>query len=179
MAESDQKKALRERYRRERRERFMDHNFLNLVNTPEIQSAHTVGSYYSINDEPSTFALNLELIKQGKRILLPSISGQELLWRVWDGSSLELSKKIPEARGEIVEVSECDALLVPALRVDRRGFRLGQGGGYFDRALVSAQCWTCALVHPDEISSQDLPTDEWDIAVRAFATPHMVTRIRG
>lgn len=178
MAESNEKSALRERYRRERRERFTDHNFLNLLNTPEIQSAQTIGSYYSINDEPSTFALNLELIAQGKKLLLPSISGDQLLWRLWDGNSLELSTKIPEATGEIIDITECDAMLVPALRVDRRGFRLGQGGGYYDRALLQARCWTCALVHPDEISSQDLPNDEWDIAVHAFATPDMVTRIR-
>ena len=45
------------------------------------------------------------------------------------------------------------AVLVPALAVDRRGIRLGRGGGYYDRALrlVAARTPVVALLHDGEL----------------------------
>ena len=65
------------------------------------------------------------------------------------------------------------------LAIDPEGYRLGQGGGFYDRALVKDQvqsAWTIGLIHPDEISSEDLPRDEWDVALNAAATPDLVLR---
>lgn len=178
MSASEAKAALRARYRTERRERFMEHDFLLLLDIPEIKNASIIGSYFSVNDEPSTAALNARLHQSGKTVALPTINGSEMKWRIWDGATIDLEPKIPEPTGDLIDPQTFDVLLVPALRVDRRGYRLGQGGGYFDRALKVLNLWSCALVHPDEISSSDLPTDEWDIPVRAFATPDMVSRIK-
>ena len=179
MSVYDEKVALRERYRRERRARFLEHHFLNLCEIPEVKSAQVIGSYFSINDEPSTAALNSALHQSGKTIALPSLDGGQMSWRVWDGATIDLTKRIPEATGDAIDPATFDLIFVPALRVDRRGYRLGQGGGYFDRQLATVSAWTCALVHPDEISSSDLPIDEWDVPVNAFATPDMVSRIKG
>ena len=178
MSVNEEKASLRTRYRKERRERYVEHDFLNLLDIPEISAAKTIGSYFSINDEPSTSALNHELHQMGKVLVLPSIDGKDLLWHIWDGATINLEPKIPEATGEIIDRSEIDVLLVPALRVDRNGYRLGQGGGYYDRELAKLRVWSCALVHPDEISSSDLPREEFDIAVSAFATPDLITRIK-
>ena len=178
MSVSEEKAALRNRYRKERRERYVDHDFLNLFDIPEITSARVVASYFSINDEPSTTALNLALHQSGKKVVLPSINGDSLRWHVWDGATINRAPKIPEANGEEISRSEIEALLVPALRVDRNGYRLGQGGGFYDRELAQLQVWSCALIHPDEISSSDLPRESFDIAVSAFATPDLITRIK-
>lgn len=178
MSVSQEKAALRTRYRTERRERFVEHDFLIVIDTPEIQNASIVGSYFSINDEPSTALLNARLHASGKTVALPALDGEQMSWRIWDGATIDLGKKIPEATGEAIDPHTFDAILVPALRVDRRGYRLGQGGGYFDRALADLRCWSCALIHPDEISSIDLPTEPWDVPVRAFATPDMISRIK-
>ena len=179
MSANNDKAQLRDRYRRERRARFVEHDFLNLLEIPEVTSAQIIGSYFSVNDEPSTAALNHALHQSGKIVALPSLNQKEMTWRVWDGATIDLSKKIPEATGDVIDPHSFDIVFVPALRVDRRGYRLGQGGGYFDRQLPVISAWTCALVHPDEISSTDLPIDEWDVPVRAFATPDMVSRIKG
>jgi len=178
MSDKSEKQSLRERYRRERRERYIPHDFLLLLDIPEIQSAQIIGSYFSINDEPSTTALNHALHQSGKTVALPVLREGLMTWRIWDGATIDLSQRIPEPTGDEIDPHTFDAMLVPALRVDRRGYRLGQGGGYFDRQLPTITAWTCALVHPDEISSSDLPIDEWDIPVRAFATPDIITRIR-
>lgn len=178
MSVGEEKAALRIRYRKERRERYIEHDFLNLIEIPEVASAIVIASYFSINDEPSTTALNQALLDLGKVVALPAINGNELQWRIWDGTSINRTPKIPEAMGGEIARTTIELIFVPALRVDRRGFRLGQGGGFYDRELLQLQAWSCALVHPDEISSSDLPTEDFDVAVNAFATPDLITRIR-
>jgi len=69
-------------------------------------------------------------------------------------------------------------VVVPALRIDRLGYRLGQGGGFYDRALVAMNAWSIGLIHPDEISSEDLPREEFDISLNAAATPDLLLRFK-
>jgi 5-formyltetrahydrofolate cyclo-ligase len=63
-------------------------------------------------------------------------------------------------------------ILVPALGVDRAGFRLGRGGGSYDRALarVPAETPVIALLYADE-RYDALPTDSHDRRVTAVVTP--------
>jgi 5-formyltetrahydrofolate cyclo-ligase len=97
----------------------------------------------------------------------------------WNGkdSSLTKKKKIEEPLGDAIsDLSVIDLIVVPALRIDRKGYRLGQGGGYYDRALINISAFSIGLIHPDEISSEDLPREEWDISLNAAATPDLVLR---
>jgi 5-formyltetrahydrofolate cyclo-ligase len=115
----------------------------------------------------------------GKSLLLPRIVGQELEWVDWNGSqeTLQTKKKIHEPLGQAIpHTSRIEVIIVPALRIDRRGYRLGQGGGYYDRALNGLNAWSIGLIHPDEISSADLPIEEWDIPLKAAATTDLVLR---
>ncbi len=61
---------------------------------------------------------------------------------------------------------QIDLLLIPALAIDKKGYRLGYGGGYFDR-LKSNSKWrsieSIAVVPEECISSSSLPIDSWDI----------------
>ncbi|MBF0698079.1 5-formyltetrahydrofolate cyclo-ligase, partial [Actinomyces bowdenii] len=69
-------------------------------------------------------------------------------------------------------VAEVDALIVPALAVDRGGRRLGQGGGWYDRMLPLRHdgVLAFALLHPDELVEGPLPTEEHDERVDAVIT---------
>jgi 5-formyltetrahydrofolate cyclo-ligase len=69
-------------------------------------------------------------------------------------------------------VAGVDALLVPALAVDRTGVRLGRGGGSFDRALarVGPDTAIVALLYDGELRV-DLPTESHDRPVTAVITP--------
>jgi len=179
MGISEEKSSLRTRYRRERNERYIEHNFEHLASLPEFLQADVVASYMSYGDEPDTSQLNRQLITQGKTLLLPRINGVELEWVRWGGGADELQekKKIFEPKGETyLEPAKISVIIVPALRIDRSGYRLGQGGGYYDRALPKLAAWSIGLIHPDEISSVDLPREPWDIALHAVATPDLVLR---
>jgi len=175
------KALIRERYRRERREAFVPAVYSNVLSTPEVMQATIIASYVSYGYEPSTVELNKALIKSGKTLLLPRVNKDHIDWIYWDGDESKLieKKKILEPLGEVVtELPKIDVTIVPALRVDRDGYRLGQGGGYYDRALPTMSGWKIALVHSGEVTSEILPRETHDIPVDAAATPDLIVRFR-
>jgi 5-formyltetrahydrofolate cyclo-ligase len=181
---SSEKAELRTRYRFERRERYVDHSFSYLATSIEFQKATNIASYVSHGDEPSTSALNSALLKNGKVLYLPRINGDDLEWVQWSGSAEDLkpskfSKNILEPSGAVIsDKLNIELIIVPALRIDRTGYRLGQGGGFYDRALAQLKAWSIGLIHPDEISSEDLPRESFDIPLNAAATPDLLLRFK-
>ena len=97
-----------------------------------------VSLYWPIADEADPRALAGELARHGHPLLLPCVAGrgQPLHFRLWqDGDGLlsrgfNLFEPGPDRPCGVPRV-----LLVPLLAFDRRGFRLGYGGGYYDRTL--------------------------------------------
>jgi len=128
---SSEKSDLRNRYRFERRERYLDHSFSYLATSLEFAKASHIASYISYGDEPSTSDLNTALLKSGKNLYLPRIIGNELKWVLWDGDTSQLipsklSRNVLEPSGPAVsDLSPIELIIVPALRIDRSGYRLG------------------------------------------------------
>jgi 5-formyltetrahydrofolate cyclo-ligase len=176
---TDQKAVLRDRARRERSQKFMPSNFNVILRAPEIESASTIASYISYEFEPSTVEIHEAFLRSGKTLILPRINGDQLDWVKWDGDPANVvsKKKISEPIGEALsDLSQIQVVIVPALRIDQSGFRLGQGGGYYDRALVHLQAWKIGLVYAGELSSEVLPHEPHDVPLDAAATPSIVVR---
>ena len=176
---TNQKAILRDRARRERSQKFISSNFNVILKAPEIESATTIASYISYEFEPSTVEINEAFLRSGKVLLLPRINGDQLEWVRWDGDPANLitKKKISEPVGPaLTDLSQIQAIVVPALRIDQSGFRLGQGGGYYDRALVDLKTWKIGLVYAGELSSEVLPHEPHDVPLDAAATPSIVVR---
>jgi len=176
---TDQKAILRERARRERSQKFIASNFNVILKAPEIESATTIASYVSYEYEPSTTEINEAFLRAGKVLVLPRINGDQLEWVKWDGdpANLVTKKRILEPIGHaLTDLSQIQAVIVPALRIDQSGFRLGQGGGYYDRALPLLNAWKIGLVYAGELSSEVLPHEPHDVPLDAAATPSIVVR---
>ena len=176
---TNQKAILRDRARRERSQKFISSSFNVILKAPEIESATTIASYVSYEFEPSTDEINEAFLRSGKVLLLPRINGDQLEWVRWDGdpTNLVTKKKISEPVGPaLTDLSQIQAIVVPALRIDQSGFRLGQGGGYYDRALVHLKAWKIGLVYAGELSSEVLPHEPHDVPLDAAATPSIVVR---
>ena len=104
-----------------------------------IETPCTVSGFWPIKDEIDIRPLMIELHNQGCQLALPVVqgSGQPLLFRAWrPGDPLEagmFGTLQPSARREAIEP---DALIVPLLACDADGWRLGYGGGFYDRTLA-------------------------------------------
>lgn len=148
-------------------------------------AAHTttVALYVSVNEEPATYRA-LELLQDNDRgILLPKLGpGLARMWAWYEG----IDRLIEDAPGRPPSpdseplgsdaIEQVGAVIVPALAVDHRGRRVGQGGGWYDRMLkqdVSGAA-TGALIYPWELVSVDLPYDEMDRGVQAAILPEEI-----
>ena len=149
-----------------------------LLDRPEIQMAGTIAAYYSIGAEPDTRGLVYALWKRGSYVLLPVLRADgDLDWASYEGPDSLVPgprglREPSEPRRGSGAVARADAVLVPALAVDRAGNRLGRGGGSFDRALarVSPLVPLIALVYDDEIIDR-VPAEHHDVKVRAAVSP--------
>lgn len=98
-----------------------------------------VSGFWPIKEEIDIRPLMVELFDRGCRLALPVVQGrgQRLLFRAWQpGDPLEagvFGTWQPAASGEAVDP---DMLLVPLLACDAEGWRLGYGGGFYDRTLA-------------------------------------------
>jgi len=152
---------------------------------PETQMAGTAAAYYSVGTEPDTRGLVYALWKRGTYVLLPLLlPGGDLDWASYEGpGSLVagphgLLQPAEPPRG-VTAVTSADLVIVPALAADRRGFRLGRGGGSYDRALarVGAPVPTVALLYPGELLDE-VPAGPHDLPVRMIAQPREgITRV--
>ena len=168
---ADIKNDLRRRLRAQREERYVEHNLLHLLEVPEISRAHVIASYYSYGTEPSTLALNRAILASGKTLILPRIHGDEIEWVDWNGTpeTLKENGKFHEPTGPVfTKLDSIDVVLVPALAIDPEGYRLGQGGGFYDRALPLLRAWRHGVVYNYERMEHDLPREPWDVPVNSW-----------
>ena len=168
---ADQKQELRRRLRAQREERYVEHNLLHLLEIPEISRARVIASYYSYGTEPSTLALNRAILASGRTLILPRINGENIEWVDWNGTAETLREngKFHEPTGPaFTHLDSIDLVLVPALAIDPDGYRLGQGGGYYDRALPALRAWRHGVVYNFEKMEHDLPREPWDLPVNSW-----------
>jgi 5-formyltetrahydrofolate cyclo-ligase len=158
-----------------------------VLSMPQLQMAGTVAVYYSIGSEPETRGLVFGLWKRGTYVVLPVLRGDgDLDWASFEGPESMVAGargllEPGERRRGVETVARADAVLVPALAVDRAGNRLGRGGGSFDRALarVGPLVPLIALLYDDELVER-LPAEPHDVPVRAVVRPtHGVTLLPG
>lgn len=141
---------------------------------PEVEKAQTVMLFYGVGREPDTTELIEALWKRGKTVLLPRClpgRGMEAC-KIVPGSKLVYSSYgIPEPDQEcpVVARDRIDLILVPNLCCDQQGYRLGHGGGYYDRYLAGYSGMTVSLC-PEEWLQEQLPRDEYDLPVQLVLT---------
>lgn len=189
----DAKEAVRRHLRQARRarntrERGRLAEELAEVALEVIGGSSCVAAYVSATTEPGTAPLLATLDRLGVRVLLPALGpGLSRDWARYHGAadlSVRAPGRPPEPSGPRLGpegLAEADVVLTPALAIDRRGYRLGQGAGWYDRALRYARSGALiiAVIYDEEYLPGDLPRDVHDLPVHAVLTPTRWWRIGG
>lgn len=141
---------------------------------PAITSAGTVYSYISFGSEVPTSNLIRDLLNNGKTVYTPSqnmkahpLEGLFNVRSYEDGNGFYE----PELCTRESSIKDIDVFFVPGMVWDVEGYRIGFGGGFFDRLLAEARpdAYFIGLAFDLQIVEK-VPRDPWDIPVHRIAT---------
>ena len=159
-----------------------------LLASPLWRDCRRVAAYMAVKGEAGTSLLLDEARRTSRALFLPRCRRQgEKGWPggmdfllCEAGTPLMPSRfGIPEPPPDAPALSPAELaapdtlLIVPALAFDREGFRLGYGGGYYDRVLARAACPSVGLAFHSLLLPQ-LPREPWDKSVRAVCTEEIL-----
>ncbi len=151
-----------------------------LLSLPELQTAETVFCYLSCRGEVDTHRLTEELLKMGKRVLVPRCRELGQMDCVCIRSLLDLhAGKFgilePPSSFPAVKPEEIDFAVIPAVACGQDGSRLGQGGGYYDRFLERFPGSFAALCQK-RFLLPSVPCESHDRKMKIIVTPQRVLR---
>lgn len=165
--------SLNPAYREEQSERIVE----QLLQSELYRRANAILSYSSFRSEVGTEELNREILRQGKSLYLPKTyrhekcirfyavedlsrlkKGYQGIWEPEDASSAEIRY------GEKPDADRGDVLMVmPGAAFDVDGYRMGYGGGYYDRYVSRHGEWfTSVFIAFQEQGVPVLPREECD-----------------
>ena len=136
-----------------------------LLNKYHVEGKY-IGIYWPLKGE-----VDIRFIKKinNQKVALPSSSIiKGINYHHWSKNKLKLdSNKIPAPLEEnAISPKHISMLFVPAIAIDQDGYRLGYGGGYFDR-LRQKDLWysipSFVVISENCISKEPLPRDRWDL----------------
>lgn len=175
---SEAKKALRNgivAFRRNMSENVREESdekiYNNLVKLDCVKDCSTFLVYASSPVEVDTRRFIRKMLSDGRTVAVPKCVGRKMVFLAV--SSLDMLAKssfgVDEPTGgtEITEFSGT-VCIVPALRFDRNGFRLGWGGGFYDRFLADYSGYSVGICYEENCG--EVPTDEYDVAVDTVIT---------
>lgn len=132
--------------------------------TAELREAHTIALFASLADEPQTTALIEQAQRDGKRVVVPRIEGDNMEFYDIAEGLCEGAYGIMEPTAAMpVDASEIDVMVVPGVAFTRQGARLGRGKGFYDRylsrqgfrAFTIGICYRCQVVDTLPIEPHD------------------------
>ncbi len=157
-----------------------------LERLPEYQKAELVLSYVSFGDEVDTHAIIESALAAGKQVAVPLSVKKEKSLRFYTITStadlrpgmLGIMEPVPdEERLVTPEMGKGSVCLVPGLVFDGEGFRIGYGGGYYDRFLAFYMGEKLGLARTMQVSSNPLPRGAHDVHVDTLVTEQGSFRI--
>lgn len=149
---------------------------------PEWKEAKTIGVTMSTRDEIDTASLIHQAWEDNKQIAVPKADPKDktMEFRVIRSFEevLEAFAGIREPileRTSPVEPDEIDLLIVPGLVFNEKGYRIGFGGGFYDRFLADYHGKTVSLAFDFQVM-KEIPTESFDLPVQIIVTNERVIR---
>lgn len=149
---------------------------------PELAGLH-VAFCWPYKNEPDLRPLMQSWLAEGNpgyAALLPVVidADRALAFRAWTPTSPMHTDRYGIPTPTSGEFLTPEALLIPVNVFDTRGYRIGYGGGYFDRTLASLQSTTLTIGVGFELARVDsIEPEEHDLPLAAIVTEAGVLRV--
>ncbi|MBF2064960.1 MAG: 5-formyltetrahydrofolate cyclo-ligase [Calothrix sp. C42_A2020_038] len=145
----------------------------NLTSSNLLVNTRTILAYFSFRQEPDLSPLFSDPHYSWG---FPRCVGKNMSWHIWTpGDPLNTNAygtKEPSSNAPTIEPSEVDLILVPCVACDYQGYRLGYGGGYYDRMFSIAE-WqaipTVGIVFEFAYLPK-IPIESWDQPLQYICT---------
>jgi 5-formyltetrahydrofolate cyclo-ligase len=145
----------------------------------------SIAVYMTAGSEIDIYPLVEQLWARDVRVLLPCVDTDRILiFRVWNKDSALMKNKMdifePDKNSETVMP---DIMIVPLLAFDQQGYRLGQGGGYYDATIASlrtqnAPCIYVGYAYAEQAVLLALPREVHDQRLDFVVTPQKIFDFR-
>ena len=132
-------------------------------------NAKTIYGYLPYNQEVRTVPMLEQAIRDGKRVAVPKVYGEEMRFIYLEDMSQVATgyAGIPEpVADEPVADDKTALVLMPGLAFDPQGHRIGYGGGFYDKFLAAepnhptlALCYEFQMLPHLETEEHDIPVD--------------------
>jgi 5-formyltetrahydrofolate cyclo-ligase len=141
------------------------------------RAARAVGLYSPVHNEVDTSAILLHALTSNKQVFYPKLSlpGSAGLARINSAAELVVGRHdiLEPAGADFITPADCGslAIFIPGVLFDRRGNRLGRGGGWYDRLLgeLGNNGIFVGLAYESQLVER-LPAESWDRRVHFILT---------
>ena len=155
-------------------QRAVHEEHLAEVLDPLLAKSRIIGGYCPMPSEISPLAALAQAASNGATTAFPAFANHQDMFRFLAGEPVEQGPwAVFQPPLDAPQVFP-DLVLVPLVAVDRRGTRLGQGKGHYDRVLDALRRHGALLIGVGwavQMLEADIPSDPWDVPLDGFASP--------
>ena len=148
-----------------------------------LDRARVIGGYRSIRGEVDLDTALTRLHEGGAMVTVPRVSGDRMDFLPWTSASETVAGSFgidEPVNGKPLQLFQHDVVFVPLVAFDETGQRLGQGGGFYDRAIADAGPTRPLLIGVAHAFQQvrSVPVEAWDMPLDAVVTEERVHEFR-
>lgn len=185
----DFKKRLRKKFLNERnaldikiREDIDKKIIKNILESYEYISAKNIFTFVGIGSEINTIPLIEKAIEDKKDVFVPLCIDKSSMESRKINSISELEEKHfgllePSINSEKIEINKIDLSIIPCLAVDKEGYRLGYGGGYYDRYFANTNINNAFIVCRGDFIIDSVPYENFDIKFNKIVSENGIVTI--
>ena len=175
------KSALRKKLIKQRREiadaMWQQHSQAicdRLANLPQFPQVQNILAFSSFRHEPDLTTLWQKF--PDRNWGFARCVGQDLVWHRVPIADFDIAMRSgaygilePDPDLPLMDLAQVDLILIAAVACDRRGYRLGYGGGFYDRWLPNSTGFKAGIIF-DDFYIDAIPSDIWDVPLDAIIT---------
>lgn len=154
-----------------------------LLQFPAYLAATNISCFLGFGTEINTVPFIASAMQTGRKIYLPRVQKNRAMtmhvftkWENLEKSTYGIFE--PTAHTPIIPPSELDIIIIPCLACTQNGYRLGYGGGYYDKYLSTVGNVPKVIICRDAFVVDTLPIDLHDIAADYIITEKRIIKVK-